>query len=82
MIIALTGASGNMGGQALAQALELPFVTEARVLLSEKRKTINLRKNSKGGTESGSAFSAGIFRISAFAACLRTGRIISFTWRR
>ena len=34
MIIALTGASGNMGGQALAQALELPFVTEARVLLS------------------------------------------------
>lgn len=47
MIIALTGASGNMGGQALAQALELPFVTEARVLLSGKKKNDKFAKKLK-----------------------------------
>lgn len=47
MKIAMTGASGNMGREALAQTLELPFVEFVRVLLSLKKKNNKLAKKLK-----------------------------------
>ena len=44
MKIAMTGASGNMGREALAQTLELPFVEFVRVLLLPKKKNNKLAK--------------------------------------
>ena len=47
MKIAMTGASGNMGREALAQTLELPFVEFVRVLLLPKKKNNKLAKKWK-----------------------------------
>ncbi len=40
----MTGVSGNMGREALAQSMELPFITLIRVLLSNKKKNNKLAK--------------------------------------
>ncbi len=47
MKIAMTGASGNMGREALAQTLELPEVELVRVLLTCKKKNDRLAKQLK-----------------------------------
>ncbi len=47
MKIAMTGASGNMGREALKQTLELDNVEWVRVLLSLKKKNNKLAKNLK-----------------------------------
>ena len=44
MIIAMTGVSGNMGREAFAQTMELPFVELVRVLLSNRRQNNKLSK--------------------------------------
>ena len=44
MIIAMTGVSGNMGREAFAQTMELPFVELVRVLLSNRRQNHKLSK--------------------------------------
>ena len=41
MKVAMTGVSGNMGREALIQALELDFICFVRVLITPKKRTIN-----------------------------------------
>lgn len=47
MKIAMTGVSGNMGREALAQTMELPFVELIRVLLTARKKNKKLAKKLK-----------------------------------
>lgn len=47
MKIAMTGVSGNMGGEALARVMELDFTELVRVLLTPKRKNDKLEKRLK-----------------------------------
>lgn len=47
MIVAMTGVSGNMGREVFAQAMELPEITAARILLTEKKRNNKLAKKIK-----------------------------------
>ena len=47
MIIAMTGVSGSMGGEALAQTIELAFVEKIRVLLTPKKRNDKLARSLK-----------------------------------
>ena len=43
----MTGVSGSMGGEALAQTIELAFVEKIRVLLTPKKRNDKLARSLK-----------------------------------
>ncbi len=67
MIVAMTGVSGNMGREALAQTLELDFVERVKVLLTPKKRNDKLLKKLKKAY--GGRVEAVRGRISDASAC-------------